>query len=126
MNSYRRGLQSGVLVNPKLFILEKFNLGPPTICWSNLIKLVKNLYYSVRVVTLVALKNVQIPIVSEFDEIRRDSWISLDDSNGEIRFVIQDLEKFLILTEITILPFFRKLEFSRVLQVSFGFVSFKT
>ena len=38
-----------------------------------------------------------------------------DDSNGEVRFVIRGLEKFQILTEITILPFFRKLEFSRVL-----------
>ena len=39
MNSYRRGLRSGVLDNPKLFILEKVNLGPPTIGWSNLVKL---------------------------------------------------------------------------------------
>ena len=51
MNSYRRGLRSGALVNPKLFILEKVNLGPPTIGWSNFVKLVKILYYSVRVVT---------------------------------------------------------------------------
>ena len=54
MNSYRRGLRNGVLVNPKLFILEKFNLAPPTIgwsTWSNLVKLVKNLYYLVRVIT---------------------------------------------------------------------------
>ena len=33
------------------------------------------------------------------------------DSNGEVRFVIRDLEKFWIFTEITILPFFRKLDF---------------
>ena len=39
MNSYRRGLRDGVLVNPKLFILEKVNLGPHTDCWSNLVKL---------------------------------------------------------------------------------------
>ena len=39
MNSYRRGLRDGVLVNPKLFILEKVNLGPHTNCWSNLVKL---------------------------------------------------------------------------------------
>ena len=39
MNSYRRGLRNGVLVNPKLFILEKVNLAPPTIGWSNLAKL---------------------------------------------------------------------------------------
>ena len=36
-----------------------------------------------------------------------------DDSNGEVRFLIQDLEKFRILTEITLLPFFRKVEFSQ-------------
>ena len=39
MNSYRRGLQIGVLVNPNLFILEKFNFGPHINCWSNLVKL---------------------------------------------------------------------------------------
>ena len=41
MNSYRRGLRNGVLVNPKLFVLEKFNLAPPTVgwsTWSNLLK----------------------------------------------------------------------------------------
>ena len=41
MNSYRRGLRNGVLVNPKLFVLEKVNLAPPTIgwsTWSNLLK----------------------------------------------------------------------------------------
>ena len=56
MNSYRRGLQNGVLVNPKLFILGKVNLAPPTIGWLNLVKLVKNLYYLVRVVTLWAYR----------------------------------------------------------------------
>ena len=66
--------------------------------------------------TLVASKNMQIPTVSEFDEIRRGSLISRDDSNGEVCFVIQDLEKFRIFTEIMILPFFRKLEFSKVSQ----------
>ena len=39
MNSYRRGLRNGVLVNPKIFILEKFNFGPHIKCWSNLVKL---------------------------------------------------------------------------------------
>ena len=39
MNSYRRGLRNGVLVNPKLFILEKVNLSLHTNCWSNLVKL---------------------------------------------------------------------------------------
>ena len=60
MNSYRRGLRNGVLVNLKLFILEKFNLvhilrvGQT---WSNLVKLGQtclNLYYLVRVITDVA------------------------------------------------------------------------
>ena len=55
----------------------------------------------------------EIPAVSKFDEIRRGSYITRDDSNGEVRFVIRDLEKFQILTEITILPFFRKLGFSQ-------------
>ena len=68
--------------------------------------------------TSVASKNVKIPTVSEFDEIRRGSYISRDDSNGEVRFIIRDLEKFRILTEITILPFFRKLDFSQVLQIT--------
>ena len=39
MNSYRRDLRNGVLVNPKLFILEKVNLDPHIKCWSNLVKL---------------------------------------------------------------------------------------
>ena len=62
--------------------------------------------------TLVASKNVQILTVLEFDEIQR----SRDDSNGEIRFIIRDLEKFWIFTEMTILPFFRKLDFLGVSQ----------
>ena len=51
MNSYRRGLRNCFLFKPKLFILEKVNLGPHTNCWSNLVKRFKNLYYLVRVVT---------------------------------------------------------------------------
>ena len=43
--------------------------------------------------THVASKNVKILTVSEFDEIQRDSKILRDDSNGEVRFVIRDLEK---------------------------------
>ena len=39
MNSYRRGLRNGVLVNSKLFIFEKFNFGQHIKCWSNLVKL---------------------------------------------------------------------------------------
>ena len=66
-----------------------------------------------------ASKNVPTPTVSEFDEIRCASYILRDDSNGDICFIIQDLEnKFWIfnriynfVTEITILPFFQKLEF---------------
>ena len=66
--------------------------------------------------TLVSSKNVQILTISEFDENRCGSYISRDDSNNEFRFVIRDLEKFWIFTKITILPFFIKLKFSRVLQ----------
>ena len=58
MSSYQLGLRNGVLVNPKLFILEKFNFGPHAKCWSipsqlwsNLVKRVTNLYYLVRVIT---------------------------------------------------------------------------
>ena len=66
-----------------------------------------------------ASKNVQTPTVSEFYEILSASYILRDDSNGEICFVIRDLEnKFWIfkinynfVTEISILPFFQKLEF---------------
>ena len=61
-----------------------------------------------------ASKNVSTPTVSEFDEILRASYISRDDSNGEIRFIIRDLENKLrifnrnynFVTKITILPFF--------------------
>ena len=35
----------------------------------------------------------EIPTVSESNKIRLDSWISQDDSNSEIHFVIRDLEK---------------------------------
>ena len=38
MNSNRRGLLNGALVNPKLFILEKVNFGQHTKCWSNIVK----------------------------------------------------------------------------------------
>ena len=40
-----------------------------------------------------ASKNVLTLTVSEFDEILRSSYILLDDSNGEIRFINRDLEK---------------------------------
>ena len=43
--------------------------------------------------TPIASKNVKFFTVSEFDEIQRGSKISRDDSNGEVRFVIRDLEK---------------------------------
>ena len=66
-----------------------------------------------------ASKNVSTPTISEFYEILRASYISRDDSNGAICFVIRDLEnKFRIFNrnnnfeiKITILPFFQKLEF---------------
>ena len=61
--------------------------------------------------TLVSSKNVQILTVLKFDENRGGSYISRDDSNGEVRFIIRDLEKFQIFIEITILPFLRKLDF---------------
>ena len=62
-------------------------------------------FRQVSYTTLVFSKNLQIPTVSKFDENRRGSYISRDDSNGEVHFVIRDLEKFWIFTEITILPF---------------------
>ena len=55
------------------------------------------------------LEKYEIPTASEFDEIRHGSYISQDDSNGEVRFVIRDLEKIRILTEITILSFLREI-----------------
>ena len=66
-----------------------------------------------------ASKNVPTPTISEIYEILRASYISRDDSNGAIHFIIRDLEnKFWIFNrnynfvfEITILPFFQKLEF---------------
>ena len=42
------------------------------------------------------LKKCEIPTVSEFEKIRQGSYILQDDSNGEVRFTIQDLEKFQI------------------------------
>ena len=63
----------------------------------------------------------KIPTVSEFDEIRRGSLILRDDSNDEVHFIIRYQEKFWVLTEITILPFFKKFEFSRVLQRELSF-----
>ena len=39
-----------------------------------------------------ASKNVPTPTVSEYYEILLVNYISRDDSNGEIRFVIRDLE----------------------------------
>ena len=66
-----------------------------------------------------ASKNVSTPTISKFYEILRASYISRDDSNGAIRFVIRYLEnKFQIfnrnnnfIIKITILSFFQKLEF---------------
>ena len=51
-----------------------------------------------------ASKKVPTPTISEYYEILRANWIFRDDSNGEIRFVIRDLENKLriFLTEITI------------------------
>ena len=57
-----------------------------------------------------------------FWNLIRGSEISRDNLNGEVRFVIRDLEKFRILIEITVLPVFRKLEFSQVLHSSLAFM----
>ena len=62
-------------------------------------------YFVLRHLILDASKNVQISHVLEFEEIRRCSYISRDDSNGEICFFIRDLEKNFVLTEIMILLF---------------------
>ena len=64
-------------------------------------------------------KNVPTPTVSENYEILRASYISQDDSNGTIHFVIRDIENqlrifnrnYTFVIEITILPLFQKLEF---------------
>ena len=60
-----------------------------------------------------------IPTVSEFDETFMGHWISQDESNGAVRFIIRDLENFLgfpepflqiiiiIIIIITIFPFFK-------------------
>ena len=68
VNSYRRGIRNAVLVNPKLFILEKVNLAPPTIGWKNLVKLFKNLYYLVRVITLGIYVGYESPSIIKYLE----------------------------------------------------------
>ena len=73
----------------------------------------------------LCLEKRAIPTISEFDEIRRGSYISRDNFNDEVRFVIRDLENFRFSTEITVLPFFRKIEFfSRVLHLLLPNTSF--
>ena len=69
--------------------------------------------YQVSCTTLVASKNVQILTIPRFDEIRRGSYISRDDSNDEVRFVIRDLEKFLIFDRNYHFAIFQKIRFSR-------------
>ena len=59
------------------------------------------------------LEKREIPTTSESNEIRHGYQISRDDFNGEVRFVIRDLEKFWIFTEMRILPLFEKIGFSR-------------
>ena len=99
MNLYQRGLRDGALVNPKLFIFEKFNLGPHTNCWSNLVKRVKNLYYLVRVVT-TSLRTcvVQLAIIwnqaqtlIDMDEpdLTRLQAKKSESSNIDVRMAIQ-------------------------------------
>ena len=53
----------------------------------------KNLVFRVYR-TPVTPKNMKILTISEFDEIRMGNYILLDESNGEVRFVIRDLEIF--------------------------------
>ena len=55
----------------------------------------------------------EISTTSESNKIRRGCQISRDDFNGEVHFIIRDLEYFRIFTEITILPIFEKIGFSR-------------
>ena len=62
-----------------------------------------------RHLILGASKNVKFSTVSEFDEIRHGSQILRDDSSGEVCFVIRDLEKFQVLTEITVFSIFPKI-----------------
>ena len=57
------------------------------------------------------LEKNEIQIVSEFDEIRRGSWISQDDSNGEVCFIIRDLEKKKFQPKLPFYPFSEKLNF---------------
>ena len=59
------------------------------------------------------LEKREIPTTSESNEIRRGYQTSQDDFNGEVRFVIRDLENFLIFTKITILLLFETIGFSR-------------
>ena len=66
-----------------------------------------------------ASKNVPTPTVLENYEILRADQISRDDSNGEIHFVIRDIENKLrifnrnynFVIKITILPLFQNLKF---------------
>ena len=90
MNSYRRGLRNGVLVNPKFFILENVNLGPHTNCWSNLVKRFKNLYYLVRVVTVEVQtgKKVRKLRTDDGQEYRNDQFNFFSKAEGMVRHKI--------------------------------------
>ena len=66
---------------------------------------------------LSASKSVQIPAVLNSTIFDMVAKFRETIPTVKIRFVIRDLENFQIFTEITILPFFRKLEFSWVLQI---------
>ena len=52
-----------------------------------------------------------ISTVSEFDEIGWGNYISLYKFNGEVCFIIRELENFRFPIEITVLPLFKKIEF---------------
>ena len=59
------------------------------------------------------LEKREIPTTSESDEIRHSYQISRDDFNGEVRFVIRDLEKILDFYRNYDFSFFEKIGFSR-------------
>ena len=70
----------------------------------------------VSLITLVTSKNVQIPTVSEFNEF--DMVARFCETIPTVKSVSSSeiYKNSGFLTEITILPFFKKLEFPRVLQ----------
>ena len=67
------------------------------------------------------LEKREIPIISEFNEIRLGNLNSRDEFNGEVRFIIRDLEKFqastcTIATNYRFTNFQKKFIFPQILQ----------